>query len=93
LEDPVPDHSTLSKNRHGRFRDSDTLRFVFEQVLDNYGTAAILGWMVNEKQIEPQVPVRDKTQRDDETSSGSAIQWDEQANEYRCPQGHVLRSQ
>ena len=33
LEDPVPDHSTFSKNRHGRFRDSDTLRFVFEEVL------------------------------------------------------------
>jgi transposase len=30
----VPDHSTFSKNRHGRFRDSDTLRFVFEQVLE-----------------------------------------------------------
>lgn len=25
LEDPVPDHSTFFKNRHGRFRDSDTL--------------------------------------------------------------------
>ena len=23
LEDPVPDHSTFSKNRHGRFRDSE----------------------------------------------------------------------
>ena len=33
LEDAVPDHSTFSKNRHGRFRDSDTLRFVFERVL------------------------------------------------------------
>ena len=30
LEDQVPDHSTFSKNRHGRFRDSDTLRHVFE---------------------------------------------------------------
>jgi hypothetical protein len=27
----VPDHSTFSKNRHGRFRDSDLLRHVFEQ--------------------------------------------------------------
>ena len=27
LEDVVPDHSTFSKNRHGRFRDSDTLPF------------------------------------------------------------------
>ena len=26
----VPDHSTFSKNRHGRFRDSDLLRQLFE---------------------------------------------------------------
>lgn len=232
LEDEVPDHSTFSKKRHGRFRDCDTLRFVFEQVLErcvreglvggegfaidaslvkadanrqrgvpgaeadwsaqqsisrpvceylaaldqsemakntpknslltdpaaqwsaawgpafyaysanylidiaagivvdveatpahkideinatktmierdedrfhlkpdrligdtNYGTAEILGWMVEEKQIEPHVPVWDKTQRNDETLSSSDFQWDAQADEYRCPQGHVLRSQ
>jgi transposase len=232
LEDPVPDHSTFSKNRHGRFRDSDTLRFVFEQVLErcvreglvggegfaidaslvkadasrqrgvpgaqadwsdcnsisrpvreylaaldqaeiekdtpknisltdpaaqwsaaggpafyaysanylidtaagivvdveatpahrtdeinatrtmidrvetrfdlkpqrligdtNYGTAGILGWMVEEKQIEPHVPVWDKTQRGDETLSSSDFRWDEPADQYRCPQGHVLRRQ
>jgi hypothetical protein len=29
----VPDPSTFSKNRHGRFRDSDLLRHVFEMVL------------------------------------------------------------
>ncbi len=33
LVDPVPDHSTFSKNRHGRFRDSDLLRHVFETVV------------------------------------------------------------
>lgn len=33
LEDAIPDHSTLSKNRHGRFRDSDAFRIVFESVL------------------------------------------------------------
>jgi transposase len=232
LEDQVPDHSTFSKNRHGRFRDSDTLRFVFEQVLErcvreglvggegfaidaslvkadanrqrgvpgaeadwskgqsisrpvreylaaldqaevekntpknisltdpaaqwsaawgpafyaysanylvdtaagivvdveatpahkidetnaaktmiervetrfdlkpqrligdtNYGTAEILGWMVNEKAIEPHVPVWDKTQRNDETLSSSDFHWDEQADEYRCPEGRVLRRQ
>lgn len=32
LSDPIPDHSTFSKNRHGRFRDSDVLRHVFETV-------------------------------------------------------------
>lgn len=30
LADRVPDHSTFSKNRHGRFRDSDLLRHLFE---------------------------------------------------------------
>ena len=29
LEGDVPDHSTFSKNRHGRFRDSDLLRELF----------------------------------------------------------------
>ena len=33
LADPVPDHSTFSKNRHGRFRDSNLLRHVFETVV------------------------------------------------------------
>src|SRR5216683_2160920 len=58
-----------------------------------YGAAPMLGWLVEEKRIEPHVPVWDKTQRNDETLSSSNFQWDEQADEYRCPQGHVLRSQ
>ena len=33
LDGDVPDHSTFSKNRHGRFRDSDLLRRLFEAVL------------------------------------------------------------
>src|SRR5215471_1668228 len=33
LDGEVPDHSTFSKNRHGRFRDSDLLRRLFETVL------------------------------------------------------------
>src|SRR6188472_659425 len=33
LEDTIPDHSTFSKNRHGRFREGDTFRHVFESVL------------------------------------------------------------
>lgn len=30
LTDRIPDHSSFSKNRHGRFRESDLLRHVFE---------------------------------------------------------------
>uniref|UniRef100_UPI001143773F transposase n=1 Tax=Bradyrhizobium sp. USDA 3458 TaxID=2591461 RepID=UPI001143773F len=33
LDGAVPDHSTFSKNRHGRFRESDLFRHVFESVL------------------------------------------------------------
>ena len=31
LEDSVPNHSTFSVNRHGRFRDGDIFRKVFER--------------------------------------------------------------
>ncbi len=33
LEGAAPDHSTFFKNRHGRFRDSDQLRKLFDTVL------------------------------------------------------------
>jgi transposase len=33
LDGAVPDHSTFSKNRHGRFRDSDLLRKLFEETV------------------------------------------------------------
>lgn len=32
LEDAIPDHSTFSKNRHGRFRESGAFRWVFDEV-------------------------------------------------------------
>ncbi len=33
LDGEVPDRSTFSKNRHGRFRDSDLMRHLFETVV------------------------------------------------------------
>ncbi len=43
IEDKVPDHSTLSKTRHGRFRDSEALRFVFEQVVERCINEGLVG--------------------------------------------------
>jgi len=43
LADPVPDHSTFSKNRHGRFRDSNLFRHLFEQVLEHCITEGLVG--------------------------------------------------
>jgi len=50
LEDTVPEHSTFSKNRHGRFRESDTFRHVFETVLQrcmNEGLVAGEGFAID----------------------------------------------
>lgn len=33
FDQEIPDHSTLSKNRHGRFRQSDVFRKVFEEIV------------------------------------------------------------
>jgi len=152
IEDSVPDHSTFSKNRHGRFREAEALRFVFEQVLQScidaglvggegfavdaslvradveatpahrtqevnstrtmierceerfaikakkligdtaYGNAELLNWMVNEKAIEPHVPVWEKGERSDGTFSRSDFVFDAELNRYTCPNGkHLLR--
>src|SRR6056300_850977 len=42
IEDKVPDHSTFSKNRHGRFREAEAFRFVFEQVLERCINAGLV---------------------------------------------------
>ena len=39
----MPDHSTFSKNRHGRFRDSDLLRRLFETVLQRCIDEGLVG--------------------------------------------------
>ena len=58
----------------------------------NYGSASMLGWLLDEKQIEPHVPVLDRSEREDGTLSRSDFVWDEAANEYRCPEGQPLKS-
>ena len=43
LEGDVPDHSTFSKNRHGRFRDSDLLRELFETTVQRCIDEGLVG--------------------------------------------------
>lgn len=43
LDGAVPDHSTFSKNRHGRFRDSDLLRKLFEQTVTRCIAEGLVG--------------------------------------------------
>ncbi len=43
ITDQVPHHSTFSKNRHGRFRESEAFRFVFEEVLKRCMEEGLIG--------------------------------------------------
>src|ERR1041384_2192920 len=43
LEGDVPDHSTLSKARHGRFRDADLLRELFETTVRRCMAEGLVG--------------------------------------------------
>lgn len=49
--------------------------------------------MVDQKGIEPHMPVWDKTARKDDTFPSSVFEWNAQAEHYVCPAGHELRSE
>jgi transposase len=55
-----------------------------------YGSAEMLGWLVNEKGIEPHVPVFDKSARKDGTFSREDFTYDHEDDVYRCPGGRML---
>jgi len=55
LEDKIPDHSTFSVNRHGRFRESDIFRQIFESIVRTCMDAGLVqgeGFAVDASVIE-----------------------------------------
>ena len=56
-----------------------------------YGSAEMLGWLVDERGIEPHVKVFDKSERKDGTFSRSDFAYDAEANVYVCPGGKELK--
>jgi transposase len=56
-----------------------------------YGAAPMLGWLVQDKQIAPHIPVWDKSERDDGTFGRSAFTFDAAQNRYECPGGKFLK--
>jgi hypothetical protein len=56
-----------------------------------YGSAEMLDWLVNNRRIEPHIPVIDKSARDDGTLARSDFTYDKAADTYRCPAGKVLK--
>jgi len=52
-----------------------------------YGAAPMLGWLVDEKQIAPHIPVWDRSEPDD----GTFGRFDAENNRYICPAGKLLK--
>ena len=56
-----------------------------------YGTAPMLGLLVEERGIVPHIPVFDKSKRRDATFSREDFQYDHEADAYVCPAGKELK--
>lgn len=52
-----------------------------------YGTADLLGWLVEEKQITPHIPVFDNSEGKQELFGRSNFTWDPEQDHYLCPAG------
>lgn len=57
----------------------------------NYGVAAMLGWLVDEKGIAPHVPVWDKSEHYDGTFSRTDFVFDVENDRYICPAGKIMK--
>jgi transposase len=55
-----------------------------------YGSASMLNWLVQEKQITPHIPVIDKSKREDGTFSRGDFRYDAEQDIYLCPAGKTL---
>jgi len=55
-----------------------------------YGTGPMLDWLVQEKQIEPYIPVWDKADQNPETFSLKDFKFNKEKNRYICPAGKEL---
>lgn len=56
-----------------------------------YGSAEMLEWLVNKRQIAPHIPIIDKSGRTDGTFSRADFTYDHAADLYRCPGGKELK--
>lgn len=74
LQDKVPDDSSFSQNRHGRFRDHDAFRQLFDAVLRRCMAA---GLVQGEGFASDASMIKADAQRQRSCSGDSAIDWSE----------------
>ena len=75
-------------DRTAKHFDLTPLRLVAD---GGYGSAEMVGWLVDERGIEPHVNLIDKSERTDGTFSRSDFTFDTDRDLYVCPGGKELR--
>ena len=84
--EPTPAHRTAEVESTKTMIDRVEAQFDIkpERLIGDtaYGTAPMLAWMVEEKDIEPHVPVWDKTERKNDSFSSNDFRWNEETEEY-----------
>jgi transposase len=76
LEGKVPDHSTFSENRHGRFRESDAFRKLFETVMQRGMAEGLVGgegFAVDASLVKADASHQRERADDDGWGSGRAV--------------------
>ena len=80
LEGDVPDHSTFSKNRHGRFRDSDLLRELFDTTVQRCIEEGLVG---GEGFAVDASLIRADANKQRSAAASEAVDWDDLARTRR----------
>jgi transposase len=85
LEDKVPNHSTFSVNRHGRFRDGDVFRQIFDRIVRQCMDAGLVkgeGFAVDASVIEADASRFQRVE-------GSEVDWSEKQRASRAVQEYI----
>ncbi len=85
IEDKVPNHSTFSVNRHGRFRDSDVFRLIFNRIVRQCMDGGLVkgeGFAVDASVIEADASRFQRVE-------GSEIDWSEEQRASRAVQEYI----
>ena len=94
--EPSTAHRTAEVNSTRKMIDRVEMQFNLkpQRLLGDtaYGSAAMLEWLVEEKHIEPHIPVWEKTNKNQDIFNRTEFIWDGVADKYTCPAGKPLQS-
>src|SRR5947207_3008147 len=101
FEQAIPHHSTFSKNRHGRFQESNLFQELFERIVEQciaaalvaadntYGNGELLQWL-DDRGITPYIRVKEGPNSPPDLYGIEKFTYVPEENCYLCPAGKPL---